>query len=80
MISSKLGGNFFILPSSVHECIILPFRNAKLRELEDMVRQVNREEVLPEQKLSDYVYLYDADAKKIVRADKYLDKMKLQAS
>ncbi len=80
MISLKMGGNFFILPASVHECFILPFRNAKLGELEDMVRQVNKEVVLPEEQLSDHVYLYDADAKKIVRADKYLDKMKLQAS
>lgn len=54
-----LQGDFWILPSSVHECILVPgsIQNGK-RELEAMVRQVNEQEVSPEDYLSDSVYYY----------------------
>lgn len=61
--AEKIGGDFYILPSSVHETIFVPadmveFHTAELRR---MVEQVNREEVEDIEVLSDSVYRYYAD-------------------
>ena len=53
-------GKFYILPSSIHEVIIVPISCGMDRnELEEMVKVVNRDEVAPADRLSDRVYLYD---------------------
>lgn len=53
-------GDFFILPSSVHEVLVVPVSEGIDRaELEEMVKSVNRDEVAPEDRLSDQVYLFD---------------------
>ena len=52
--------NFFILPSSVHEVILVPDNGSmKLKDLEDMVKSINASEVSPKDRLSDTVYHYD---------------------
>ena len=52
--------NFFILPSSTHEVILVPDNGSmKLKELEDMVRSINASEVSPKDRLSDTVLHYD---------------------
>lgn len=55
----KLNSDFWILPSSIHECILVP-SSVKMgkEELAAMVRQVNANEVAPEDYLSDSVYFY----------------------
>ena len=62
-ISDQLGDAFFILPSSIHECMVLPclpgFDPGRLAEL---VREVNRTQVDPQEVLSDSVYRYDRSA------------------
>ena len=53
-------GDFYVLPSSVHEVLIVPVAYGIGRdELTEMVRAVNRDEVAPEDQLSDQVYLFD---------------------
>ena len=60
--AEKLGGDFFVLPSSVHECLFIRDDGAFDREqLESMVQNVNATEVSPADFLSDSVYHYDAD-------------------
>lgn len=60
--AEKLGGDFFVLPSSVHECLFIRDDGAFDREqLESMVRGVNATEVSPADFLSDSVYHYDAE-------------------
>jgi hypothetical protein len=55
-----VGGNFYILPSSIHECLLVPDKvEMGFRELSDMVRDVNMTQVAPEDKLTDTVYHYD---------------------
>ncbi len=72
MAAEKVGGDFFLLPSSVHEVIIIPDRgNADYRELESMVREVNATQVEPKDQLSDHVYHYDAKEKVFELADKF---------
>ncbi len=71
MVRDRLGDEFFILPSSVHEVIILPkSEDMTLEALEQMVQEVNATQVSPEERLSDHVYTYDAQEKQIVRADR----------
>ena len=76
-ISEKVGGDFYILPSSLHEVIILPDTPEMDKDtLERMVQDVNAGQVAPEDKLSDHVYMYDSVEKEIVLADKMPDRLK----
>ena len=70
-ISEKLGGDFIVLPSSVHETIVLPLNEDMDRHtLEAMVQDVNVGQVALEERLSDHVYMYDSQEKELVLADK----------
>lgn len=71
MIADEVGGDFFVLPSSVHECLIVP-KDAGMdyEELQSMVQDVNTTQVAPEERLSDHVYEYDAQAHEFMRSDK----------
>ena len=54
------GKDLYVLPSSVHEAIVLPVGGrANVRDLREIVSEVNRECVSAEEYLSDSVYLYD---------------------
>ncbi|MEY8427245.1 DUF5688 family protein [Lachnospiraceae bacterium 46-15] len=65
-IAEELEDDFYILPSSVHECIIVPSKvQADREELEDMVFEINRTQVLPEDVLSDHVYLYERECHRL---------------
>ena len=52
-------GEYYILPSSVHECIIVPRDGMNLDHLRDMVSQINEAEVAPADRLSDDIFIYD---------------------
>ena len=57
-VSYLIGGDFVILPSSIHEFIAVPYGNMESEELREMVREVNDREVLPEDRLTYSVYKY----------------------
>lgn len=69
-IADKIG-DFFVLPSSIHETLIIP-KSAGMdrQELEQMVQEVNQTQVLPEERLSDHVYEYDAKEHELFRSDR----------
>ena len=55
--AEKLGGDFYILPSSIHEILLVPDNGEKAAdELRDMVKEVNATQVSPEEKLTDSYY------------------------
>lgn len=59
-------GSFYILPSSVEEAIFVPISaNDNVDEIKQIVKQVNKTELLPDQFLSNSIYLYDAETGKI---------------
>ena len=65
-IYGTLGENYYILPSSIHEVIIVPESQAcSKEELLDMVRFVNETQVDLEDILSDSVYYYDFASKSL---------------
>ena len=47
-----------ILPSSIHEVITMPYGIFPVEEAKEMVRDVNAEQVEPDEQLSDSVYIY----------------------
>lgn len=61
--------NLYILPSSIHEVIIVPGKDkTKATELREMVQSVNRTELQEIEILSDNVYYYDREKDKITIA------------
>ena len=56
--ADRLSGDLYILPSSVHEVILLSANMGEEEGLKDIVEEVNRTQVAPEEKLSDSVYRY----------------------
>ena len=53
------GCDLFVIPSSIHEVLLLPARDGGMpEELDEMVREINSSEVSPEEVLSDHVYYY----------------------
>lgn len=58
-VIKEVGTDFFILPSSIHECIILPTDSGMdSQQLEAMVCEVNETQVEKEERLSNSVYRY----------------------
>lgn len=58
--------NFYILPSSIHKVILVSDKKKQsTEELNWMIREVNREQVLPEKRLADHSYYYDWDKSEI---------------
>lgn len=67
-IGELLGKNFYVLPSSIHEVLIIPDNgDMQAKELESMVKEVNATQVAPADLLSDKVQYYDRAAKTLGR-------------
>lgn len=61
-VYEKLRGKFIILPSSIHEVIVMPLASAPpITDSQKMVEQINHSAVKEEEILSDSVYLYDGE-------------------
>ncbi len=62
MLHDRFRNGFYVLPSSVHELIIVPKALSDDPDmLKAMVTSINAEQVLPAEQLSDSVYTLDAD-------------------
>ena len=74
--SERVGNqSFFILPSSIHELLIVPDNGMMdLHSLEQMVREVNATTVDPSEKLTDNVYHYDAKDKIFELGGKFVER------
>ena len=67
-LDSMVGGSFYVLPSSIHESILLPASyQVERKVLQDMVYSINRQELDPMEILSDSIYFYDSKEKKMSR-------------
>jgi len=65
-ISVQLKEDFYLIPSSIHEFIILPCSHSpSARELNEMVQEINETEVPADEFLSDHVYLFSHDCQKL---------------
>ena len=63
----KMGIDCYILPSSIHEVILIEKKGNfnEIEELRDMVNQVNRQSVPANEILSDQVFQYNSKTRKI---------------
>ena len=67
-----MGGNYYAIPSSVHEFIILPESDHYGESaLAQMLYEVNRDVVEPEDVLTDMLYYYDAELKLLLSCREY---------
>lgn len=74
--AEKLGGDFFLLPSSVHEVLLIPDHGQMTaQELSEMVASVNASDVQPSDRLSDVAYHYDADERTFETAYSFEQRM-----
>lgn len=70
-IAASLGGNYFVLPSSIHEVLVLPDDgNTNYMELEQIVKEVN-ETLDRRDQLSNNVYYYDSKERIFSSAEEY---------
>lgn len=68
-IAEELNGDFFVLPSSVHETLIIPDNgNMDYQELKVMVNEVNCTEVADTDILTGEVYFYDCERREFMIA------------
>ena len=79
-LAEMTGGDYFILPSSVHETIILPDNGAlTAKELEAMVTEINATQVEPWDRLTDEVYHYDPIDKVFEKASAFEERIEKKA-
>lgn len=74
--AEQIGGSYFILPSSVHEILLLADDGSmSAQELSAMVSAVNSQEVMPEEQLGSEAYHYDAQAQVFEKASAYEERI-----
>lgn len=63
---SQTQSNFYVIPSSIHEVLLVPATKGMIPEaFNQMVQNVNETQLLPEEILSDHAYYYDAFKRKL---------------
>ncbi len=67
-LAERVGTDLYILPSSVHEVIAVSVEMGEPEELARMVSEVNMDQVDLSERLSNQVYHYDKDLRKITLA------------
>ncbi len=80
-VAEKIGGDFYIIPSSVHEVICVSADAMSPEQAATMIQEVNANEVRPEEVLGTHPYLVDAQTLKIsnpceAKMERIADEMK----
>ncbi len=71
-LAKEAGGDFFVLPSSIHEVLVMPDTGEmKAGELKAMVTSINGDVVDPADVLTDQVYHFDSKERIFERGDKF---------
>ncbi len=64
--SNKINSNLYIIPSSIHEVLLLPSDiDIRVEDIQEITRSVNESVVGREEILSDSIYYYDKEMKNI---------------
>jgi hypothetical protein len=67
-LAEKLGSDLYIMPSSIHEVIAVSTDMGEPNELAAMVAEINMAQVALDERLSNQVYHYDKDLRKVTLA------------
>ena len=66
--SDTIGSSFYIIPSSVHESLLLPPKeDVQGGEIRNMIKEINDTQVSIEERLSYSLYYYDKDEGRIIK-------------
>lgn len=66
IVAERMGGDFYVFPSSIHEVILMPCDGMVTEEyMKTMISDINSTQVDPEEVLSNSLYCYDAKKKKL---------------
>ncbi len=76
-LGELLGQDYFILPSSIHEMLVLPDNGeVSADELRMMVTEVNATQVAPAERLTNDVYHFDTKDHIFEKADRFTERQK----
>lgn len=67
-LAEKVGSDLYVMPSSVHEVIAVSVNMGEPEQLAQMVAEINMDQVELGERLSNQVYHYDKDLRKITLA------------
>lgn len=67
-LAEKVGTDMYLLPSSIHEWIAVSVNRGEPSQLAEMVQEINMTAVNLEERLSNNVYHYDKDLRKVTMA------------
>lgn len=66
-ISKEMNGDYIVLPSSIHEVIVLPVSGEEnFAEINEMIHEINVDQVADEEILADHLYYYDSKKEKLM--------------
>ena len=66
-LSRRIWSDYYILPSSIHECIVVPASGRfSSRELKNMVTEINQKFVHPQEVLANAVYEYSQKERRLI--------------
>ena len=69
-VQEQVGGAFYVLPSSIHELIVLPYSDEyTVEDLKDMISQVNATELAVSDVLSEHPYIVNDKCEMFVARD-----------
>lgn len=71
-IAAVVEEDYVIIPSSVHEVLLVLGQTENIEELNSMVREVNETQVSREDRLSDHVYVFSLKEGKLLTDTEYL--------
>lgn len=77
-ISDRFGGDFYVIPSSVHEIIAVSAdyfdKEKDIQAIKNMIYEINRTELKAQDFLSDELYAYDSEEMELVFAKELQDR------
>ncbi|EOS37633.1 hypothetical protein D3Z53_14955 [Lachnospiraceae bacterium] len=72
MAGQVLGEDYYVLPSSVHEVVLVPAsKGMKPEDMNAMVTEINQTQVAEEEILSNHAYLYQREARRLVMQNSF---------
>lgn len=80
-LAERYGGNLYLLPSSVHEFIVVPDDGMhSVQALQTMVREINKNEdvIKPEDILTNSVYHYNKETKELTKCKEVIKRNKVR--
>ena len=86
MAAESIGGNYYVLPSSTHEVLLVPEGMSNddpaetVQNLNEMIRSVNEMEVPPHERLGDSCLFYDTMSHELMPGEEYAARMEKSES